>query len=106
MARLRVFDWVLIVVLTGVWAVLFVRGIGEGLRTQSGFLSVRVSTGAAGEYPTIQTSDGPKFQPGDRLLAVDGDDLRSRWAIEVYDRATHSARAVSSAARSSPRDWR
>jgi len=92
--RLRAFDWVLIVALTGVWAVLFARGIGEGLRTQRGFIDVRVSSAHGGEYPTIQ--DGPTFlaplQAGDRVMAVDGDDLRGGTQLDFYDRATRGAR--------------
>lgn len=34
--RRRVFDWVLIVALTGSWAALFAHGVADGLRTGRG----------------------------------------------------------------------
>lgn len=90
----RGIDWLLIVVLTGVWAGLFVRGIGEGLRTQRGFIDVRVSSARAGDYPTVQDGpvSDPAFEPRDRVIAVDGTDLRDASQLDFYDLATRGAR--------------
>jgi hypothetical protein len=93
-------DWLLIVVLTGVWAGLFVRGIGEGLRTQRGFIDVRVSSARAGDYPIVQDgpASDPAFEPRDRVIAVDGKDLRDARQLDSCDLATRGARELEVAA--------
>lgn len=82
----------LIVALTGSWAVLFARGIGEGLRTERGFLAPRVSSARADEYPTVLRSDAAELQTGDKLLALDGRDLRGSTAFDFYDQGVRGAR--------------
>jgi hypothetical protein len=87
----RAFDWVLIVVLTGVWAVLFARGIGDGVHDQRGQLRTRVSSASGpADDPTVLSST--TLLPGDRLLEVDGRALRGRSALYFYDRAMPIAR--------------
>jgi hypothetical protein len=94
MTRRPALDWVLIVALTAVWAVLFVRGIGEGLPTARGWISIAVSSAPdAHSYPfVVKARVWKQFEPGDRLEAVDGEDLRGSSAARFYDRATRAAR--------------
>jgi hypothetical protein len=94
MTRRRVFDWVLIAALTGTWAVLFARGIGEGLRTGRGQLGLIVSSAPdARSYPVVfGRGRWTELEPGDRLEAVDGRDLLGSSAVRFYDRATRAAR--------------
>ena len=96
MTRRRALDWVLIVLLTASWGVLFARAVGEGLRTQRGKLQVGVSSAAVGR----RVPDG-EAQPlaslgrscsGDEITAVDGEDLRGFSALRFYDLATRAAR--------------
>ena len=95
MTRRRALDWVLIVLLTLSWGVLFARGVGEGLRTQRGKLQVGVASASSAEaYPTVKPS---LWQPGqvasgDEVTAVDGRDLRGFSALRFYDLATRAAR--------------
>src|SRR5262245_47173146 len=74
----RTGDWLLIVLLVGSWAVLFARGLGDGVRNQRGQVRVTVSSAVSADaYPVvIRQSIHPEVQPGDVVLAVDGVDLR------------------------------
>jgi hypothetical protein len=93
MSRRRALDWVLIVVLTGSWAVLFANAVGEGLRTGRGRVLVGVTSAAASDvYPTVRWSDWTELQRGDRIEAVDGEDLVGAPALRFYDLATRGAR--------------
>jgi hypothetical protein len=94
MTRRRALDWVLIVVLTSVWAVLFTRGIGEGLRTGRGQVGVTVSSAPdAHSYPLVFRADrSTQLEPGDQLEVVEGEDLLGSSAVRFYDRATRAAR--------------
>ena len=53
MTRRRAIDWALIGVLGAVWVVLCARAIDDGLRTQRGYVQLRFSSAARGDYPTI-----------------------------------------------------
>src|SRR5262245_47598438 len=77
----------------GSWAVLYAREINDGLRTRQGFIDVRVSPAHTGDYPTVQDGIGtPEFKPGDRILSVEGEDLRGASALRFYDLSTRAAR--------------
>jgi hypothetical protein len=76
------------------WAVLFAHGIGEGLRTGRGWLRMNVSSAPdAHAYPVVLGA-GPwkELEPGDRLEAVEGEDLLGSSAARVFDRVTRAAR--------------
>ena len=88
----KLLDWLLIVALTGSWAVLCVRGIGEGLRTQRGYIGVVVLSAHQDDYPRVLTGSGA-ILAGDRLLSVDDQDLRGASSLGFHDLATRSARA-------------
>lgn len=92
----RTVDWVLIAVLMGSWAVLFARGVGEGLRTQRGSLDMSVSAASATDpYPIVKARRAvqpPGLLPGDELTQVEGESLRGFSALGFYDRATRIAR--------------
>ena len=95
MTRRRVLDWALIVLLTGSWGVLFVRGIADGLRAQRGQLHIAVSSAPTSDsYPVVIAVIGRTklHEPGDQLEAVDGEDLRGSSALRFYDRAVRAAR--------------
>lgn len=95
MSRRRALDWALIVVLTGSWGVLFVRGIAEGLRTQRGQLSIGVSSAPTSDsYPRALWLNGLSniVDPPAPLEALDGEDLRGSSALWFYDRAIRAAR--------------
>jgi len=93
MTRRRAADWALIVALAGSFALLFVRGVGDGLRNQRGQIRVGVSSAAGPDaYPTIIWTYWPELAPGDEIAAVDGTDVRGSPAIRVYDLATRAAR--------------
>ena len=94
MTRRRAFDWVLIVVFSGVWGVLFVRAVGEGLRSGRGRVLVGVSSAeAADAYPMVRTTEPSELRRGDRIEAVEGEDLAGASALRFHDRATRAARA-------------
>jgi hypothetical protein len=94
MARRRALDWVLIVVLSGVWGVLFVRAVGEGIRTGRGRVLVGVSSAAAPDtYPLVRTTEPADLHRGDQIEAVDGEDLAGASALRFHDSATRAARA-------------
>jgi hypothetical protein len=92
--RRRVLDWVLIVLLTGSFGVFFVRGVADGLRTQRVRLEIGVSSAPTSDsYPVVIYQIEPtNLEPGDRLEAVEGEDLRGSSALRFYDRATRAAR--------------
>jgi hypothetical protein len=94
MAGRRTLDWVLIVVLSGVWALLFARGIVSGHRTGFGQLAVSVSSATdVHAYPLVLNAGAwEELKPGDRLEAVDGESLLDSSAIRFYDRAIRGAR--------------
>jgi hypothetical protein len=94
MTRRHAIDWVLIVALTSVWAVLFARGVDNGLRTGFGQLTVSVSSAPrANAYPLVLSAGSwQELEPGDRLEAVEGEDLLGSSAIRFYDRTIRAAR--------------
>ncbi len=54
---------------------------------------VGVTSAAAGDaYPTVRWSDWKELRPGDRIEAVDGEDLLGASALRFYDLATRAAR--------------
>ncbi len=94
--RLRPLDWVLIVALTGAWAVQLARVLEEGLRTGQGRIRVSLYSAAARDaYPTIRgvpmRSWNSGLEPGDEVLAVAGEDLAGRTALHFYEQATRAA---------------
>ena len=93
MARRKVVDWAVICVLGAVWVVLCARAIDDGLRTQRGYIQLRFSSAVRGNYPTIVQYPNLGFEIGDRIEALDGEDLRGATALHVYDRLTRLARA-------------
>jgi len=106
---------VLVVALTGVWAVLFARGIQEGLRTERGQIRVGVSSAPGpDEYPTVIWRDqGSIWQGspddllrGDELTSVDGETLLGGSALRFYDRATRVAREAGYVRATTRRDGR
>jgi hypothetical protein len=92
--RRRALDWVLIVALVGSWAVLFARGIEDGLRNQRGQIRIGVSSAPEPDaYPTVIWSAWkPQLVAGDEVEAVEGHDLRGSSALRFYDLATRAAR--------------
>ena len=53
--RLRARDWVLVVALTGSWAIFFARAVDEGLHTGRGRVNVSLWSAAARDaYPTVR----------------------------------------------------
>src|SRR5262245_11868471 len=97
MAR-RTADWLLIVVLAGSWAVLFVRAVSDGLRDQRAHLTISVSSApAADAYPRYLggLGAGALLAPGDEITAVDGASVRGASALAVYDLAERAGRESS-----------
>ena len=93
MTRRRAFDWLLIVVLTGLWAGFFARGIADGLHTQRGVLWIGVSSAPASDaYPTVSWWRQKPLEQGSQLETLDGEDLRGSTALHFYDRAIRAAR--------------
>jgi hypothetical protein len=89
----RTVDWALLVVLVGSWAVLFARGVEDGLRTGRGQIRMGVSSAAGPDsYPTILWEASPDLVPGDALLEVEGVDLRGASALRFFDIATRAGR--------------
>ncbi len=90
----RTFDWVLIVALTGSWAVLFARNVSEGLHGRLGYLAINVSSATSPDtYPIASWAPKPSgIAPGDEIRAVDGVPTRGLSALGVYDVATRVAR--------------
>src|SRR5262249_45428631 len=76
----------------GSWAVMFARGIGEGMRSERGNLPIRVSSALGDGYPTILRSRSPGLEAGDLLRMVDGQDLQGSTSFGFFDRATRGAR--------------
>lgn len=90
----RAADYLLIIFLASIWSVVFIRAIGDGLRTEQGFPGMNVSSAPAiDDYPVVLSPIRQcGFEVGDRLESVDGEDLRGSSAIRFYDRVTRAAR--------------
>jgi hypothetical protein len=94
MKRRRALDWVLLVTVTVMAAGIFARGIALGLRTGFGQLRLNVSSAPGSDAYPFVLSAGPwkELEPGDRIEAVDGEDLLGSSAVRFYDRAIRAAR--------------
>ena len=94
MTRRRALDWVLIVLLTASWGVLFARAVADGLRTQRGRVLIGVASAASPDaYPSVRPTlwEPSQVMPGDQLTAVDGESMRGSSGLRVCDRATRAA---------------
>jgi hypothetical protein len=106
LAGRRAVDWLLIVVLTTAWVVVFARAVDNGLRTGQATPWIAVASAPTeDDYPYV-VAPMPEIglEVGDRLEAVDGRDLRGASTARFYDGVSPAARERGSARLSVSRD--